>query len=90
MNIEATKKEILWGLFAECWDDESVIGGRKDVLLNARMIRVFQHVFGDALVAECLKLWEAEGSIKMLGDPNSLEPDAPCIRINDYVSNIPI
>ena len=88
MEKEAIKKEILWGLFVEFWDDELVVGGRKNVFINARTLRVFQRVFGAKLVSDCLGRWEAECSIKILGKPDALDPDAPCVQVKDYVSNI--
>jgi len=88
MKDDKWLKEMLWGFFAEYWDDEVVVGASRKVLINARTIRVLRSMFGNDLVIKCLHRWKSENSVKILGDSDDLDPDAPCIQVTAYVSKI--
>jgi hypothetical protein len=88
MKDEATRKELVGGFFAEYWDDNIVFGCQKEVAINARTMRVLKCVFWVPLIAECLQHWEMEETIQLLGDADDLEPDAPCVLVKGYVSNL--
>ena len=89
MNSVPETKEILWRIFAEYWDDGMLVGETDSVFMDARTLGVMKRVFGSTFVTECLDRWEQEGSVKLLGNPDELNADTPCVQIKDYVSNIP-
>ncbi len=36
-------------------------------------------------IKSALKKWESEGAIKVLGDPDKMAPDEPCVRLLEFI-----
>jgi hypothetical protein len=45
-------------------------------------------MFGRDTLERSFRVWEASGDIHIFGDCEKLSPDAPCVELKDYPSNV--
>jgi len=84
--MEKTPARYIWEFFAEYHDDSITMPGGVPVFVTARTVRVLSSMFGRPLLRQIIQAWQQEGSVRVLGDWESLDGDAACIEVLDYVS----
>ena len=85
--MDKTPANQLWGFFAEYYDDW-ITGQTGSLIINARTVRVLSRMFGRDTLERSFRVWEASGDIHIFGDCEELSPDAPCVELKDYPSNV--
>jgi len=81
-------KEELWRFFFEYWDD-NILGPQSErVFVNARTVRVLKVMHGKSVVRKHFDFWVNEGSIRILGEADDLDPESPCVELVGYVSEL--
>jgi hypothetical protein len=84
--MEKIPARYIWEFFAEYYDDSITMPSGVPVVVSARTMRVLGSMFGRPLLRQIIEVWQQEGSVRVLGDWESLDGDAGCIEILDYVS----
>jgi hypothetical protein len=84
--MEKTPARRIWEFFAEYYDDSITMPGGGPVVVTARTMRVVGAMFGQPLLRQMVDAWTEESVVRVLGDWESLDGDAPCIEVLDYVS----
>ena len=87
-RMENTPANQLWLFFAEYYDDWITAGQSGSLIINARTVRVLSRMFGRDTLEWSLRSWKEKGDIRIFGDCDELNPDAPCVELIDYPSNI--
>jgi len=86
--MQNTPANQLWVFFAEYYDDWITDGQIGSLIINARTVRVLSRMFGRDTLDRSFHSWEAKGDIHIFGDCEELSPDAPCVELKAYPSNV--
>jgi hypothetical protein len=83
-----TPADQLWIFFAEYYDDWITDGQTGSLIINTRTVRVLSRIFGRDTLDRSFRSWQAKGDIHIFGHYEELNPDAPCIELKNYPSNV--
>ena len=86
--MKNTPANQLWTFLAEFYDDWITDGQRGSLILSARIVRVLGRIWGKDTLEQSLSYWQAKGDLRAFGDCEDLGPDAACIELTGYPSNI--
>jgi hypothetical protein len=86
--MKNTPANQLWVFFAEYYDDWITGAQTGSLVINARTVRVLSRMFGRDTLDRSFRSWQAKGDIEIFGDCEALNPDAPCVELKSYPSNV--
>jgi hypothetical protein len=88
--MEKLPARRIWEFFFEYYDDNIVMPSGRPVTVSARTMRVVGAMFGRPLLRQVVETWTRTGEVRVLGDWEELDGDAPSIELLEYVSELQI
>ena len=86
--MDYTPANLLWVFFAEYYDDWITDAQTGSLVINARTVRVLGRMFGREILDRSFRSWQEKGDIHIFGNCEDLSPDAPCVELKSYPSNV--